>query len=491
MDIVIYARFSYSGQREESIEGQLHACYKYAEENNHNVIAEYIDRGKTATNDNRPQFQQMLADSKSKQFQAVLVYQLDRFARNRYDSAFNKKKLRDNGVIVISATENISDSPEGKMLEGILEALAEYQSADMAQKIIRGHHVNAEKCIYNGGPVPLGYRIDSDRKYQLDDMNAAIVKKVFNDYNNGKTIVDIVEELNASGVKTCRGTNFTVNSFRTMLQNKRYTGCYIYSDITIPDGIPRIIEDDLFNSVQEKIHRNKKAPSCKDRYLLTTKLFCGDCNSMMVGTSGTSHTGKVYSYYTCFDKKSNGCTIPNYPKEFLEDIILEECRKRLTDESIDVIANEVSLLYEQSFDTPLIRSLNAEISNCNTAILNLTKALELGEETDLILSRIKAKRTELRNFELQLKKETVGKEILGEDEIKFFLTELRNKNADSMKYKQGLITALINRIIVYQDRIIIVFNAGNTHAEIPSSKIDELKNTLGSYKKSSGVPIKT
>lgn len=489
MEIVIYARFSYSGQREESIEGQLHACYKYAEENGHTVIAEYIDRGKTATNDNRPQFQQMLEDSKKGLFTAVLVYQLDRFARNRYDSAFNKKKLRDNGVAVISATENISDSPEGKMLEGILEALAEYQSADMAQKIIRGHRVNAEKCVYNGGPVPFGYYIDDDRRFQIDPINAPIVQIVFTDYYNNKTIVDIVEELNACGVKNCRGTYFTVNSFRTMLQNKRYTGCYIYSDIVIPGGIPRIIDDTLFYSVQEKIKRNKKAPSCRERYLLTTKLYCGICNSMMVGTSGTSHTGNVYSYYKCSNKNSTDCDLSNIPKEFLEDTVIAECKKRLDNKSISLIAHECSTLAKKALETPFIAHLQHEIHSCEVAIENLSVALEKGQEIDLVLSRINAKRLELKNLETQLKKETLSKPVLEEEDIKRFLETLRDGDIDSFKYRQSLIAALVNRIYLYNDRLIIIFNSDNSPTEIPLSTIGEIKKALGSHKKSEGVPI--
>ena len=285
MNVVIYARYSYSGQREESIEGQMKACREYANEHDYNVIHEYIDRGRSATTANRPQFQQMLLDSKKHCFEAVIVYQLDRFARNRYDSAVAKHSLRKNGVTVLSATEGISDSPEGQMLEGILESMAEYQSQDMAVKIKRGHMVNAEKCVYNGGPVPLGYYIDDEHHYQIDEKTAPIVQKVFHDYADNIPIVDIVEELNVAGIRTSRGTAFTVDSFRTLLKNKRYTGCYVYAGVEVSGGIPRIIEDELFNKVQEKVKRNKHKKSSRVRYLLSTKVFCGECDSVMVGHS--------------------------------------------------------------------------------------------------------------------------------------------------------------------------------------------------------------
>lgn len=94
MNVVIYARFSSHSQTEQSIEGQLKACYEYAERNSYTVIGEYIDRALTGTNDNRPEFLRMIEDSGKKTFQGILVYQLDRFARNRYDSAVYKKKLK-------------------------------------------------------------------------------------------------------------------------------------------------------------------------------------------------------------------------------------------------------------------------------------------------------------------------------------------------------------------------------------------------------------
>lgn len=121
MNAVIYARYSSHSQTEQSIEGQLQECYNFAKRNNYNVIDEYIDRATTGTNDNREQFQQMMKDSEKKQFQGVIVYQLDRFARNRYNSATNKAKLKKNGVRVFSAKENISEDASGILMESVLE----------------------------------------------------------------------------------------------------------------------------------------------------------------------------------------------------------------------------------------------------------------------------------------------------------------------------------------------------------------------------------
>ena len=150
MNVVIYTRFSSHNQTEQSTIGQIKVCKEYAKRNNLNIIKIYIDEEKTGTNDNRPQFKQMILDSKKKTFEAVLVYQLDRFARSKYDSVINKGILQKNGVKVISARENISDDASGILMETLLEGIAEYYSVELSQKVKRGLDINAEKCLSLG-----------------------------------------------------------------------------------------------------------------------------------------------------------------------------------------------------------------------------------------------------------------------------------------------------------------------------------------------------
>ena len=164
MNAVIYARYSSHNQREESIEGQLKTCYDFAKKNGYTVVAEYIDRALSGTSDARPDFLRMIDDSSKKGFEYVLVYQLDRFARNRYDSATYKAKLKKNGVRVLSARDNITDDASGILVEGLLESMAEYYSAELAQKIKRGMAINAEKCLANGSNSGLGFKVGPARQ---------------------------------------------------------------------------------------------------------------------------------------------------------------------------------------------------------------------------------------------------------------------------------------------------------------------------------------
>lgn len=274
MNVVIYARHSPGPkQNEHSIEGQLEVCYEFAKRNGYNVIGEYIDRDISGKTDNRPEFLKMIKDSERKQFQGVLVYQLDRFARNRYDSAIYKKKLKKNGIRVFSARENISEDASGILMESVLEGMAEYYSAELSQKIKRGMKTNASKCYYNGGSVPLGFKLVTTetltghnnnkiekKKFAIDEETAPIVQKIFEKYSNGETMADIIRYLNEKNLKTSRGNEFNKNSLRKMLLNKKYIGVYSYNNKEVENGIPSIIDKDTFYKVRDKMLKNKETP---------------------------------------------------------------------------------------------------------------------------------------------------------------------------------------------------------------------------------------
>ena len=264
---VIYARYSSESQREESIEGQLRECYAFARKNDISIVGEYIDRAFSAKTDRRPDFQKMIKDSAKKTFNLIIVWKLDRFARNRYDSAFYKAGLKKNGVKVISATESISEGSEGILLESVLEGMAEYYSADLSEKVIRGHTENALKCKYNGGTLPLGYMTDKDQNYHIDPLTAPFVIEAFRNYDEGMTMSEIAAILNQHEIKNSRDGQMSLNNVANMLKNRRYTGEYRYRDIVIPDGIPQIIPTELFDRVQEKIEKNKKAGNARRKVL--------------------------------------------------------------------------------------------------------------------------------------------------------------------------------------------------------------------------------
>ena len=221
---VIYARYSSEKQNEQSIEGQVKDCQEWAKNNEINIVDIYHDEALTGRTDKRPAFQRMIADAKNGKFDYILVWKIDRFARNRYDSAIYKSQLKKHGVKVISVKENIADGPEGIILESVLEGMAEYYSANLSQNVLRGMHQNAEQGKYLGGTVPLGYKIDKEKRYVINKDSSTIVKKIYELYASDHTMKEICQILNSSGHKTYTGRKFSYDSVRRILTNKKYIG---------------------------------------------------------------------------------------------------------------------------------------------------------------------------------------------------------------------------------------------------------------------------
>ena len=143
----------------------------------------------------------------------------------------------------------------------MLEGMAEYYSAELSVKVIRGHTENALKCKYNGGTPTFGYLIDKDKHYQADPVTAPFVLEIFKMYDTGSTMKNIKDHLNALGVTTVRGKPADLNFVSGIIHNRKYIGEYKYRDIIVPDGIPALVPQDLFERVQEKMDKNKKAPA--------------------------------------------------------------------------------------------------------------------------------------------------------------------------------------------------------------------------------------
>ena len=478
MNVVIYARYSSHSQTEQSIEGQLQACYEYAKANGHVIVGEYIDRAQSGTTDSRTEFQRMIADSDKQFFEAVLVYQLDRFARNRYDSAINKAKLKKNGIRVISARENISDDASGILIEGVLESMAEYYSAELSQKIQRGMNINAEKCLSNGSNPGLGYYVDNERRFHVDPKTAPIVRQIFEMYASGKTVTEINQYLNDKQIKTSLGNTFNKNSLHRLLRNKRYIGTYTYKDQETPGGMPRIIEDELFERVQHILDRNKKAPARsrgRQEYLLTTKLFCGYCREMMTGYGGTGKSGRIYYYYACKNAKKKLCQKKIVNKEYIETRVVLECHKLLTEKNINRLAKSVAYATAADYDSSTAKRLKDSLKEADIAIENLWKALESGQAVDMITERIEKRKQEKEDIQTQLAVE-MGKDVVyTEAQIYNFLHALKSGNLNDENNRRGIINIFLHSIYLKDDRFTLILNGGEKPIVIDDILLDEIE----------------
>ena len=461
MTAVIYARYSSDNQREESIEGQIRECTAYAEKNGITVVKHYIDRAYSARTANRPEFQRMVKDSERRLFDIVLVWKLDRFARDRYDAAHYKHILQKNHVKLVSATEPISDSPAGIMMESMLTGMAEYYSAELSEKIVRGMTENVLKGKYNGGTIPIGYVIDAERHFQIDPLTAPFVVEAFKRYAEGATMKQVLDWLNRQGVKTGKNHAFTYNSVHTLLTNRRYMGENRFQDIVMPDTIPVIVEKELFDRVQEKMAKNRRAPArhkAEDDYLLTTKLFCGMCGAMMFGECGTGRNKTVHHYYKCAKaKRTHSCKKKTVRKVWLEDLVVNATMKMLQDDqAIDAIVEMVMQLQDQENTTlPL---LEKQLKETETGIQNMLNAIQSGILTSSTKERLEALEAQKKELEIRITEEKLAKPKLSPDFVRFWLTRFRKLNPEIKSHRETLVNTFVNAIYLYDDKVLLTFN---------------------------------
>ncbi len=379
------------------------------------IVKHYIDRAISAKTDNRPEFQQMIKDSDKKLFDIVLVWKLDRFARNRYDSARYKTQLKKNGVKLMSATEIISEGPEGIILESVLEGYAEYYSADLAEKVVRGQTENILKGRCNGGRGTFGYTLDSERKFHIDPLTSPFVLESFKKYNEGSTMKEIRDWLNENGIKNPVGGAFTYNSVEHMLKNRRYIGELKFRDVVVPDAIPPIIPLELFEDVQNR-------------------------------------------YYKCATaKKHKGCKKKTVRKQWLEDLVVNQTMQLVKDDAAmeSIIAKVMELQNKENTNIPLYEK---QLRDAESGIQNMLNAIQAGILTSSTKERLEQLEETKRELEARIAEEKLAKPKVTEEFIRFWLLRFRKLDMSLKDQRQALVDTFINAIYLYDDKVLITFN---------------------------------
>lgn len=465
MNAVIYARYSSHSQTEQSIEGQLRDCHEYARRYDINVVGEYIDRATSGMTDERPDFQRMIADAAKKQFERVIVWKLDRFARNRYDSALYKHRLKQYGIRVISAMENVGEGDESILLEALLEASAEYYSLDLKKKIKRGQRENIAKGKYCGGPIPYGYKL-IDGKLRVDGKTAPTVRFLFEQYASGVPMKEIIDELTRRGVRGSRGGALTYNTFSRVLTNTTYIGQYKYKGDVVPGLAEPMIDADLFERTQAVVKANAHAPAANKAevdYLLQGKAFCGKCGSHMVGESGRGKNGDTYYYYACANrKKRHTCKKKNEKKDFIEWYVVEQTVQYvLTPQHIENVAKAIVAQYDNEFSgskmdecEKQIRQLDRELNKLVDALIDAPKAAH-----KRIYEKMESLEAQKAAAESDLIKLRIASDIrLTESEVRAWLKKFCTGDLFDPEFRRNIIDAFINCIYLYDDRVIIFYN---------------------------------
>lgn len=470
---VIYARFSSDKQREESIDGQIRECTKFAEDQGLEVIGTYIDRAMSARSDNRPDFLRMIADSARGQFQYVIVYQLDRFSRSRYDSAVYKNKLKKNGVRVLSAKERIGDDPTSIILESMLEGYAEYYSAELSQKVKRGMTENILEGKWTGGRVPLGYALTPDKKLKVVTTAAKAVNIIYEMYNAGNRVIDIINHLNAHSYTTASGRPFCRSSINSILTNKIYIGTYEWDGHVIKNFTTPIVPYDLWRAVQNRINYHKSNPRAKSHstaYALTGYIYCGKCGLPMTGQSGRSNNGNLYYYYRCSSKNNYHergkkmkyrCQSRNISRDKIESLVLKTTVDILrSPEAIKMIAQQVANLQEIDPTADEQARIKKERNSIQSKLDNSIKAIENGLCSTTITANIEKYEARIAELtqkidELKFKYAPIHIDAVA---VEFFLRSLLLNKKEHAAYRLDMFRTFIRRVIVHQDSIEIQYN---------------------------------
>lgn len=478
---VAYARYSSAGQKDVSIDQQLADIRAFAEREGYTIVHEYADHAKSGfkRTSARIQFQSMLTAAGSGGFDTIIAWKVDRFGRNRRESAIYKGQLSDLGVSVIYAADPIPFGAAGVLTEGMLESIAEWYSRNLAENVSRGMNDNAKKCLSNGIKI-LGYRRGPDNRYEIDPDGAAVVRSIFEQYISGASAATIARILNDQNVKPARGKDFKPQTVLYTLDNEAYIGVYSWGEHRIPGGMPRIISDDDWRKAKEmKKKTGRHIEKSPVEFLLTGKVFCGHCGRPMVGDSGTSRTGQPYYYYSCTGKKSRGgyaksCDKKSIRKEILEDKVIDfiygHC---LTGPEMEKIADAIIEAQKEYDKSSPLASMEKELKETEKKIDNINNAIADGiwnSSTSVKLKSLEDAAESLRRSisEIQFSRA----QMLDRDLILKFLGKMAKYKRDDPERRRQLIQTFINAVFVYDDHLKIVINAVEGNGQLTLSDVE-------------------
>jgi site-specific DNA recombinase len=489
MKVALYARVSSEQQAEKdlSIPAQLKALNNYALKKGWDVVKELVDKAESARSANRPAFQEMIAFTKQKPllFQGILVWKLSRFARNREDSILYKSLLRKRGVQVISINEQIDDSPTGRLLEGMIESIDEFYSANLGQDTRRGMKENAQRGFLNGAPVSYGYRaIFKDingvkkRVIELNENEAPVVKRVFDLFLQGEGAKQVAQRLNTDGFRNRQGKPWNKNLILYLLKSETYTGTYIWNRFNKTNGLKvlnpeseivriqnhhtPLVEQTAFEHVQRTL--KERAPEMKShpraiasQHLLSGLVYCAHCGSKMIAS--TAKSGK-FIYYACQRKFKEGrasCSQKSLNAEKFEPCIVDTIKDRVLTKEIlsKLVCMVCEELEKQGTESEAKRAtLKKQMAEIER---KLASHYELIESNALNVADIAPRLRELNG-----EKETVAAEIFGlnartphtatfpkpsEKIVTAYVEDLRNTlNEGSIMCRKAFLNSFIRRI---------------------------------------------
>ena len=467
---VIYARYSSHSQKEESIEQQIEECTAFAVTGGISVVGIYADKAISGRTDRRNEFQRLMRDAEKRKFDVVIAYKSNRISRNMLNALQYESRLDSFGIKTLYAKEEFGNTAAGRFALRTMMNVNQFYSENMAEDIRRGLKDNAAECKVNGS-LPYGYKKGEDGKYAIDEPRAAIVREIFSKVVDDVPYADIIRSLNDRGILTKTRKPFNKNSFNRMLRNERYIGIYEHSGVRVVGGVPAIISEEVFYAVQRKLQEGLNSDGAKRKsnsdYLLTGKLYCGECGSPMVGYAGTSRNGTLHYYYTCKSRGNDGCTKHNVRRDFIEQFVVDLTRACLSRADVtDWLVSGYIELKKQAQETSDVPVMEEELSSRKKALDNIMKAIEAGIFNETTSARMQELETEIHDLERSI---ALGKAMFEEpvdgERMRFYLEKLRNGTPDNQAYRKELLRTMVKAIRLWDDRIEIEYNFTGTDGD--------------------------
>lgn len=461
---VAYARFSSSGQREESIDAQVRAISEFCKRENIKLLRVYKDEAYSGTTDDRPAFKRMIEEVHDIDY--VVVHKLDRFSRDRYDSAINKKKLKDKGIRVLSVLENFDESPESIILESVIEGMNQYYSMNLGREVKKGFKENALKCKHNGGRPPFGYEVVyPDLTYKINDFEAAGVRMVFDMYLNNSGYPAIARALKEGGYKTKSGSDFSKASIYDILGNEKYNGVYVFGRrdrnsraptkdiIKIKDGMPRIISEEVWNAAQLKRERNKHMTGTYSakRINLLTGLIYHECGARMNGSSKPNKKGGKVYYYKCADK----CDLDHksIQAEQIENQVIDALEKYFFGDDKFRIAERMYETYLENLGNKVdLQSLKIQRNLLKKEEKQIVDAVLAGLLSDELVKRNEVNQARLKKIEQEIETFKIRAEY-SLDDFKEYVSKFKGLRELDPTEQKAIIEQFVYKIIVYKKNI--------------------------------------
>ena len=403
--LVGYARVSSDAQDvANSIQTQSTRIFDFANQPNARLSCIYKDEARTGTVDDRPGFLQMIADSRKnpKPFDAIVVTNFARFARNKEDSVIYKGLLKKLGIRVISIEQPNDGSPEGQLMEGIFEAFDSFYSASLGRNIRFGIANLIKSGFYPYRKAPFGYekkpvQAGGKTRYKLaiNQEQAVIIRMIFNIYQRGLASQEIHKDLNAQGIPAPNGGKWAKSSVYRILRHRIYNGTIISVEpqpgrvqLRFDHMHPAIIPDEPFEDVQRTL--DARSPNvihprqAGSKYLLSNLAKCNLCGANMVPRPSK---GNAYVYWVCQTRHDQGvkyCDCPRRNVETFEPIVLDAIIDDILTPTnvMEFIAHIEAEVRDQSgFRIDLIDTIDKQLDDLEQRFNRLTDAYETGKLT--------------------------------------------------------------------------------------------------------------